>query len=492
MANVQYIGARYVPKFFENPDDHSNDWKAGELYEALMIVTYNNDSYTSKRVVPETVGNPADNPSYWACTTKYTAALMALQSTVANQGDSIDALQLKVDKIISPDDYDGTDAQKLQQALDAAMPDGVVCIDRTYTISDQLYLKNAHDDMLRVSVIGIGKTAKIVSTTPLLFSAVTGENACGYVFSNITFIGSGSNIFLSDEEVTRITFNYCTFKNFLNVINSATICQQFQFNFCLFAGNTGAVADIDAACYCLTFFNCYMEGGYALIKHNAVRGGANMINTTVEDCVIEGATYTPITIAGIRGLVIRNNYFENNAVDYNIDLTESAVSRCIDISNNIIYSSNDNVFICLPAYSNQLIGRIAYNNKVTGYMYFVKDYPDVPHTLRLNSDFNDYANEFKPGGRAITVIGTPDKASQALVDNLSANLVCKTVKPEATTGGAWTADVFDLPTPTEYATYAAFNAATGAITHVTKRANGDIFPQDNLLNNFYNITGINK
>lgn len=84
MANLQYIGARYVPKFFLNPDDQSNDWKSGVQYEALTIVTYNNDSYTSKKVVPTTIGNPASNPEYWACTTRYTAALQALQTTVGN------------------------------------------------------------------------------------------------------------------------------------------------------------------------------------------------------------------------------------------------------------------------------------------------------------------------------------------------------------------------------------------------------------------------
>lgn len=89
MANLQYIGARYVPKFFLNPDDQSNDWKSGVLYEALTIVTYNNDSYTSKIPVPANIGDPASNPNYWACTTKYTAALMALQNSVGAIEDLI-------------------------------------------------------------------------------------------------------------------------------------------------------------------------------------------------------------------------------------------------------------------------------------------------------------------------------------------------------------------------------------------------------------------
>ena len=73
MATRQYIGARYVPKFFENPNTHDNEWLSGASYEALTIVTYYNNSYTSKKPVPSTVGNPADNPSYWVVTGNYNA-----------------------------------------------------------------------------------------------------------------------------------------------------------------------------------------------------------------------------------------------------------------------------------------------------------------------------------------------------------------------------------------------------------------------------------
>ena len=67
MATRQYIGARYVPKFFENPDG-SNNWLNGVAYEPLTIVTYANTSYTSKIPVPATIGSPNDNPTYWVST----------------------------------------------------------------------------------------------------------------------------------------------------------------------------------------------------------------------------------------------------------------------------------------------------------------------------------------------------------------------------------------------------------------------------------------
>ena len=50
--NRQYIGARYVPKFFEG-EGGSNTWAGSSVaYEALTVVTYLNNSYTSKKPVP--------------------------------------------------------------------------------------------------------------------------------------------------------------------------------------------------------------------------------------------------------------------------------------------------------------------------------------------------------------------------------------------------------------------------------------------------------
>lgn len=84
MANIQYIGARYVPKFYKNPDDESNNWKAGVSYEPLTVVTYQDNSYTSRQPVPATVGDPADNSEYWVITANYSAAIEGLQEEVSD------------------------------------------------------------------------------------------------------------------------------------------------------------------------------------------------------------------------------------------------------------------------------------------------------------------------------------------------------------------------------------------------------------------------
>ena len=69
---MQYIGARYVPLFFNNPDG-TNEWVQGISYEPLTIVTYLGSSFTSRKQVPSGVGSPNLNAEYWAETGNYNA-----------------------------------------------------------------------------------------------------------------------------------------------------------------------------------------------------------------------------------------------------------------------------------------------------------------------------------------------------------------------------------------------------------------------------------
>ena len=85
MAQLQYIGARYVPKYYENSvDPSSSEWEPGKVYEALIVVTYNDDSYISKIPVPSNIGDPASYPAYWAKSSFNAAAVAALQQEISD------------------------------------------------------------------------------------------------------------------------------------------------------------------------------------------------------------------------------------------------------------------------------------------------------------------------------------------------------------------------------------------------------------------------
>ena len=87
MATKQYIGARYVPKFFEY---NNGEWLENTQYEPLTIVQYSGNSYTSKKEVPANIGNPSSNPEYWASTGNYNAQVEAYRQEVEEYKQDVD------------------------------------------------------------------------------------------------------------------------------------------------------------------------------------------------------------------------------------------------------------------------------------------------------------------------------------------------------------------------------------------------------------------
>lgn len=90
MAHRQYIGARYVPTFGRK-DETSVEWDNSAPYEALTIVTYQGDSYTSRQWVPS--GIAIDNGLYWAHTGIFNAQVEQYRSEVLGFEDGLQAEQ---------------------------------------------------------------------------------------------------------------------------------------------------------------------------------------------------------------------------------------------------------------------------------------------------------------------------------------------------------------------------------------------------------------
>ena len=107
MAIRNYVGARYVPKFAD-----PIGWQANTSYEAMVIVMYNNSSYTSKIPVPPTVGNPAENSTYWVLTGNYNAQIEEYRQETA------DAQEHARDGICADDEENNTTASKEYELYD--------------------------------------------------------------------------------------------------------------------------------------------------------------------------------------------------------------------------------------------------------------------------------------------------------------------------------------------------------------------------------------
>lgn len=74
LINRQYVGARYVPKVM-------GEWNKALQYEALSIVTYLGNSFTSKVPVPANID--ISNTTYWVNTGNYNAQVEAYRQETA-------------------------------------------------------------------------------------------------------------------------------------------------------------------------------------------------------------------------------------------------------------------------------------------------------------------------------------------------------------------------------------------------------------------------
>lgn len=83
MAVRQYTGARYVPKFADPVR-----WDNERDYEALTIVTYFNNSYTSKKPVP--AGVDITDTEYWVVTGNYNAQVEEYRQLVEAYKDDVE------------------------------------------------------------------------------------------------------------------------------------------------------------------------------------------------------------------------------------------------------------------------------------------------------------------------------------------------------------------------------------------------------------------
>ena len=123
----QYIGARYVPYYYENSlDPTSTEWEPNVHYEALTVVTLpNNHSYISKKDVPDTIGTPASNAEYWLDTGSDNAYIQDLQ-------DQIDLIVLDVSAAQGDISNLQTDTQQLYKMQQNLSTHNVIIVSDSY------------------------------------------------------------------------------------------------------------------------------------------------------------------------------------------------------------------------------------------------------------------------------------------------------------------------------------------------------------------------
>ena len=197
---LQYIGARYVPTFYNNSDG-TTEWRSGVAYEPLTIVSYNNNSYTSRKPVPAEIGNPSQNNEYWAQTGVYNAQIGQLQNDVSVLRNDVDQLQEDEEKKIfwyTPEMFgavgDGTtdDTEAIQKMFNEVPARSKIVMFGDYLCTAPITIAKSE---LKIS----GGFVKSEYTPKWEFNIGSGHGACIYVthpglgISNINFSGQGNS-----------------------------------------------------------------------------------------------------------------------------------------------------------------------------------------------------------------------------------------------------------------------------------------------------------
>lgn len=110
MANRQYVGARYVPKFYQG--SNGNEWDSGVVYEALTMVTYLGSTYCSKKPVPARTVAPNEDTEYWVLTAAYSSQVAELREVVEGIEDDIDTINDNIDNLEDTLEDDIADIEK--------------------------------------------------------------------------------------------------------------------------------------------------------------------------------------------------------------------------------------------------------------------------------------------------------------------------------------------------------------------------------------------
>lgn len=291
MANNVYIGMRYVPVFL-------GEWSSSQSYEALSIVQYGNNTYTSKKPVP--AGTLPTNTSYWALTGNYNGQISALDTRLTAAEGNITNLQADVNRLknrrylIFGDSYDvagsvgaswsaithnrlGIDMQVLSQGWAGFIGDG------SHQTWGQIFsgatISNA-DKVTDVIIMG-GANDRSATQAQLLSAMQNLETAIRAVCPNLARIHLG---FLG----------YCI--GYANSVRSQYVTtRQYYYN----NANQLGWSVIPNICYTLCDSRNYRE--YPQSNHPNADGVANIANGLIQyllhgTCDVEFGLTSEITI----------------------------------------------------------------------------------------------------------------------------------------------------------------------------------------------------
>lgn len=268
----------------------------------------------------------------------------------------------------SPDDFEGTDSEKLQACFDAlANVGGVITINRPLTLTDNVQIKNNSGLSLQIVVQAGGKQA-VIDMGDYHFYGLEGVSAGMVSFDNIHF--KGTQHCFDCTNLIRLRFDSCFFAGFEHVIYSDSYVQSVNFTNSYFRSLSGyiyyAMAENDGNLYDCRISHSVVEGSNGVMSCMTANG------CSFTDNCIEGNTKPDdlfYVYYHLIGVVISNNYFEINEgalIDFSKGYAYSYYR--VTISNNHFHeTTSERAMITMPTDSHVVGGEnsiLIYGNEM--------------------------------------------------------------------------------------------------------------------------------
>lgn len=245
---------------------------------------------------------------------------------------------------LTPDDFDGTDIEKLQQAFDYAVENEIktIKLNRSYDLTGGTVLCNwGHGKQI---LVRDGSLVK--ADDGFMFDRDSDDNECDSpMFENVYFKGTGGKPYVINGGVMiRQNFVGCCFSG-VGCITTSSYIQSLRMNNCEMSYAPDVFIRCNT-CYDLNITDNRFEASnnHLLYITSSVPSMFAINGGRISNNLIEGyTTKTPIVISSSLGLVISDNYFEANFGDIEFIKLEGLTNNidCV-ISGNSMYSTKTN------------------------------------------------------------------------------------------------------------------------------------------------------
>lgn len=298
LINRQYVGARYVPKIM-------GEWDKNIPYEALSIVTYKGNSFTSKIPVPAKVDIGDD--TYWVNTGNYNVQIEEyrketleakqlanntnadLQAFKKNQTDTNNAINNKIDSTTSA-------LNKLKNAVFDGDTPSVITVakngGRFHTINEAItFAKKYCDRNTRVTILifgGVYRESIVLTKNPGIDLVGIGMPE---IISDAPYPNGPANIY-GDTYIEGIYFHSIGADSYAFHLDGST---DSSCGTSITVVNCKFVSDNQPALGCgctrgcqYTFINCLFYGTDGIYLHNEASANVDKQQFHAIGCKING------------------------------------------------------------------------------------------------------------------------------------------------------------------------------------------------------------